>query len=209
MSRRRRSQVEKAIRSRVAREKMLRRVVRKAGSRRAAIAAAAATVSAAGMGSLPVVAGLDPAAGTVQSAVVSTGAPQQCGEPASPPSTPLEFVDVSGTVFFTADDGVHGRELWKSDGTKASTVLVKDVNPTAVDDYYQRPGFLTALGGTLFFSTDDGVHGRELWKSDGTEAGTVLVKDIDPEDHRVRPRCHGTDGRRRPGVLHGGRRCPR
>ena len=42
---------------------------------------------------------------------------------------------------------------------------------------FARPD-LTAVGGRLFFAADDGVHGRELWKSDGSRAGTVLVKDI-------------------------------
>ena len=52
-----------------------------------------------------------------------------CGDPDTPPSRPSGFAGVAGTLFFNADDGIHGRELWKSDGTKAGTVLVKDIDP--------------------------------------------------------------------------------
>lgn len=95
-------------------------------------------------------------------------------------SFPTYLTEVGGTLFFAADDGVNGNELWMTDGTAAGTVLVKDIDASNPSIFGSRPVELTNFGGTLFFSADDGVHGEELWKSDGTEAGTVLVSDINP-----------------------------
>ena len=178
MSRRRRCARERSVRSRVTREKVLRRRARRAGARRAATAAAAAvTLAASGTSAVGTAV---PASGTVGASLVP------CADPHTPPSNPSNITDVGGTLFFTADDGIHGRELWKSDGTKAGTVLVRDIGPRSGDsgdDYKddRGPSDLTAVGGTLFFTADDGTHGRELWKSNGTKAGTVLVKDIESD----------------------------
>lgn len=49
-----------------------------------------------------------------------------------------------------------------------------------------RGGF-TALGANLRFRADDGAGGPELWKTDGTAAGTQLVKDINPGATAVPP----------------------
>ena len=104
-------------------------------------------------------------------------------------SFPSHLVNVNGTLFFVADDGIHGWELWKSDGTAAGTKLVKDIWPGTSNSINVDSGFgdtfvafveLTNVNGTLFFAANDGVHGQELWKSDGTRAGTVLVKDFFP-----------------------------
>jgi ELWxxDGT repeat protein len=75
---------------------------------------------------------------------------------------------------------VTGRELWKSDGAEAGTVLVKDIAPGSSGSLPGYPRALVSINGTLFFSADDGVDGRELWRSDGSEAGTLLVSDIAP-----------------------------
>ncbi len=88
-------------------------------------------------------------------------------------SNPHGLTQVGGTVFFAADDGIHGGELWRTDGTAAGTVMVKDIRPGRRSS---KPTDLTAVAGTLFFVAKDGTHGRGLWKSDGTTAGTVPVK---------------------------------
>jgi ELWxxDGT repeat protein len=97
--------------------------------------------------------------------------------PGSAGSNPAHYVVMNNTLYFAANDGVHGAELYKSDGTAAGTVLVKDINSGSGDS---NPTDLTPVGSTLYFSADDGVHGLELWKTDGSAAGTVLVKDINP-----------------------------
>ena len=55
------------------------------------------------------------------------------------------------------------------------TIQVKDINTGASNSY---PDNLTNVNGTLFFQANDGSNGTELWKSDGTEAGTGMVRDI-------------------------------
>jgi ELWxxDGT repeat protein len=80
-------------------------------------------------------------------------------------------------LFFAANDVAHGKELWKSDGTVAGTMMVSDINLGSTTSV---PASLTNVNGKLYFSADDGQHGSELWQSDGTAIGTVMVADINP-----------------------------
>src|SRR5439155_23896298 len=67
----------------------------------------------------------------------------------------------NGQVFFVAEDGSSGFELWKSDGTQSNATLVKDIAEGGASSY---PYNLVVSNGTLFFTADDGIHGVALWK---------------------------------------------
>lgn len=93
-------------------------------------------------------------------------------------SGPLNFNVVNGKLLFSANTSV-GRELWISDGTSAGTKLLKDINAGAGSSLQNvGNGPRAVLGAKLVFAANDGTTGEELWVSDGTSAGTILLKDI-------------------------------
>jgi ELWxxDGT repeat protein len=104
-----------------------------------------------------------------------------------PPGPPLgNLTDNNGTLLYVNNDSIYGPELWRSDGVGAA--MVKDIHRgagggfvLAGDSYYQQPerdNDLVTVGGRTFFVADDGVTAAELWVSDGSRAGTYLVRDI-------------------------------
>lgn len=96
------------------------------------------------------------------------------------------FLNVGNEVYFMANDGTNGYELWKTDGTTNGTNMIKNINPAGdgmnlpstvySTDYYGTA--IANIGNTIYFVASDGTTGYELWKTDGTAAGTTLVKDI-------------------------------
>jgi ELWxxDGT repeat protein len=98
-------------------------------------------------------------------------------QPVNPGANPVGFARLGSYLYFSATDALHGRELWRTDGTVAGTTLVADLCPGRCSS---SVGVMIAALGRLFLVADDGVTGSELWMSDGTAAGTHRVKDICP-----------------------------
>jgi ELWxxDGT repeat protein len=96
---------------------------------------------------------------------------------------PSRFIEFGGKVYFSANDGINGNELWVTDGTEAGTVLFKNINPGGDSS----PNGFTIMNGVIYFSANDGVNGDELWKTDGTASGTQLVRNINPAGANAYP----------------------
>ena len=87
----------------------------------------------------------------------------------------------NGKLFFVATGG-GGTALWSLDGTPGGTTLVKQLHSA---DSLFGPGVEIArhafapVGNQFIFAAPSAL-GRELWISDGTTAGTSLLKDVAP-----------------------------
>ncbi|MEZ5967048.1 MAG: PKD domain-containing protein [Planctomycetota bacterium] len=121
--------------------------------------------------------------GTWRVADINPGTAIGTGNPLS--SSPADLRVANGRLFFTADDGIHGRELWSSDGTTAGTLLLGDLFPagSAAPMLFDE----VSTAGELLFAGYDEAGGLEPWVSDGTVAGTRRLADITPGPLDSRP----------------------
>ena len=85
------------------------------------------------------------------------------------------YAVLNNIMYFSANDGINGAELWRSDGTASGTFMVKDIEPGINGSY---PSEITVAGNKIIFSTQNKItFNYALWVSDGTAAGTSLLKD--------------------------------
>ena len=79
-------------------------------------------------------------------------------------------------LYFVGEDAIHGRELWRSDGTAEGTALFRDFSP---DLKSAPPAGLAVINNTLYLFANNGGGGDTyaLWQSDGTAEGTVILRD--------------------------------
>ena len=110
-------------------------------------------------------------------------------------SSPRDLTVAGNSLYFTADDGQDGRELWKVDTDVSffnyDAVKVRDINPGASGS---NAASLTAAGDRLYFSANDGLNGDELWRTDGTIATTMMVDDLNTSGSSSPDRLVWADG---------------
>ncbi len=101
------------------------------------------------------------------------------------------FTAFGNLLVFAANDGTHGDELWKSDGTDTGTAMIDDIDPgsgSGIPDDYTLYDNTVENNGLLYFIADDGTDGEQVWATDGTQTGTQMVSDFSSGgDYSTRP----------------------
>ncbi len=88
------------------------------------------------------------------------------------------LVAVGNVAYFTADDGVTGRELWRTDGF--TLTQVRDIYPGSPNGVLGSTLRASSANGGVVFAGSDGNDGLQVWVSDGTAVGTTQVGKIGP-----------------------------
>jgi ELWxxDGT repeat protein len=90
---------------------------------------------------------------------------------------------VGNELFFRGNNGVNGDEPWKSNGTAVGTVMIEDINPGSANGFVHgspyNHGDVISYNGLLYFTARTSANGKEPWVSDGTAAGTLMLKDVE------------------------------
>ncbi len=96
-----------------------------------------------------------------------------------PESGLAKFGVVNNTLYISANDGSRGTELWKSDGTLAGTALLKDLAQANASGLTATEGLRgITIAGKLYFVRELPGTGVEIWRTDGSTAGTQQIKRI-------------------------------
>lgn len=97
-------------------------------------------------------------------------------------SFPSNLTTINGTLYFAALNGTDASELWKSNGAAGGSSLVASFKPNATASafYVGSENRFGMIGNSIILGANNAINGRELWKTDGTAAGTVLIKDLVP-----------------------------
>jgi len=83
-----------------------------------------------------------------------------------------QMYSANGYAFFIANDGVHGAEMWRTDGTATGTIMLADITAGAGSTSFSG---IYEAGNLLYFQTFDSSNKVTLWRSDGTTAGTFSI----------------------------------